>query len=76
MDIFPALRRQFINCRGRGVVPEPEAVRNHVGDLIAGLAQSLAWLTTMHEGGAPRIVVSDALTWVIAEATNAKEQLA
>ena len=60
---------------GTSVVPEPEAVRS-AGDLIAGLAQSLAWLTTMHEGGAPRIVVSDALTWVISEATKAKEQLA
>ena len=60
---------------GTSVVPEPEAVRS-AGDLIAGLAQSLAWLATMHEGGAPRIVVSDALTWVISEATKAKEQLA
>ena len=60
---------------GTSVVPEPEAVRS-AGDLIAGLAQSLAWLTMMHEGGAPRIVVSDALTWVISEATKAKEQLA
>jgi murein DD-endopeptidase MepM/ murein hydrolase activator NlpD len=57
---------------GRGVVPEPEPVRS-AGDMLAGLAQSLAWLTTMHEGGAPRIVVSDALTWIITEATNAKE---
>ena len=60
---------------GRGVEPATEPAKP-VTDMIAGLAQSLAWLATMHEGGAPRIVVSDALTWVIAEATNAKEQLA
>ncbi len=59
---------------GRGSEPEPEAVRP-VGDLISGLAQSLAWLTTMHERGAPRIVVGDALTWVINEATKAREQV-
>ena len=57
---------------GRGVEPATEPAKPVI-DLIAGLAQSLAWLTTMHEGGAPRIVVSDALTWVIAEATKAKE---
>ena len=60
---------------GRGVEPATEPAKPVI-DMIAGLAQSLAWLTTMHEGGAPRSVVSDALTWVISEATKAKEQLA
>lgn len=57
---------------GRGVEPATEPAKP-VTDMIAGLAQSLAWLTTMHEGGAPRIVVADALTWVISEASKAKE---